>query len=170
MGLYHRRQAVDYALRYGLYPNDQYIYFEGNDCTNFISQCLRSGGAKNHFHPTHPWWYIDGDMSLSWSVAGSLYWYIRVSTEDNAEGIKARTFFQSTGEPLRAAIRSVMEIGDLIQYRDQAGVRHSSIITAFEQMPGGLEPLITQHTSNQVNIPWRKTFPTAVFHHIVDVS
>jgi len=167
MTAYQRDQAVAYALGYGIDPNPGYIYIEGNDCTNFISQCLRAGGARNHYHTTHPWWYLDGTMSGSWSVAAMLYWYIRVSTENN-QGITAATMYQSTDGPMLPQITDTIILGDLIQYRDGEGqIRHSTIITGFSS-PGG-EPLVTQHTRNAVNIPWRKAFPTAIFHHITGV-
>lgn len=171
MALYIRQSALNYALTYAAIPNPNYKYFKGNDCTNFVSQCLRAGGAKNYFHRTHPWWYLQGKSSISWSVAGSLYWYIRVCTQENISGIRAQTFFKSTNQPLSNEILSVIEIGDLIQYRNTEGqVQHSAIITGFENTNQGAQPLISQHTSNQKNIPWRKTFPIAVFHHITNIN
>lgn len=167
MTSYQRDQAVAYALRYGIDPNPEYVYIVDNDCTNFISQCLRAGGARNHYHGTHPWWYADGGMSGSWSVAAMLYWYIRVSTENN-QGITAETFYQSTDGPLPLQITDTIVLGDLIQYKDGEGqIRHSTIITGFSSRDG--EPLVTQHTRNAVNISWRKAFPTAIFHHITGV-
>ena len=169
MAMYERDQAVAYALRYGIDPNPDYVYIADNDCTNFISQCLRAGGARNQYHGTHPWWYADGAMSGSWSVAAMLYWYILVSTENN-QGVTAATFFQSTGEPIDPLIMDTIELGDLIQYRNDEGqIRHSTIITGFMQTSRGMEPAVTQHTRNAVNIPWRKAFPTAIFHHITGV-
>ena len=173
MGQYQRQDAWRYAMRYGINPNPNYIYFEDDDCTNFVSQCLRAGGAQNHYHPTHPWWYLDGKMSLSWSVASSLYWYIRVSTEEDESGIRAQTFFQSTSRPLKQDILDAIQPADLIQYRDAGGVvRHSSIITGFGYDDNGeFGPLVTQHTSNAVNISWRKGhFTTAIFHHIIGIN
>jgi hypothetical protein len=47
---YNHREAVQYALRYGMNPNPSYRFMGvyqtvGGDCSNFISQCLRAGGA-----------------------------------------------------------------------------------------------------------------------------
>ena len=169
MASYQRGQAVEYALRYAINPNPAYIYISDDDCTNFISQCLRAGGARNHYYGTHPWWYAGGQMTGSWSVAAMLYWYVLVSTE-NRQGIIAVTFFQSTDSPLAPQINEAIDLGDLIQYRDSEGqIRHSTIITDFKETSRGTEPLVTQHTRNAVNIPWRKSFPTAIFHHIIDL-
>ena len=42
---YNREAAVSYARRWALGRNPAYMDYElwGGDCTNFISQCLRSG-------------------------------------------------------------------------------------------------------------------------------
>jgi len=171
MEQYNRATAVEYALRYATTPNPEYPYFMGDDCTNFISQCLRAGGCKNHYHPTHAWWFENGNWSVSWSVAGSLYWYIRVSTEEDEFGIRAITFFQNTNEPLRDDIRETIKLGDLIQYAQADGlIRHSTIITSFEMTSEGKEPLISQHSNNLMNIPWVKPFPRAIFHHIIGIN
>ena len=45
---YNREAAVSYARRWALGRNPAYMDYElwGGDCTNFISQCLRSGQTK----------------------------------------------------------------------------------------------------------------------------
>ena len=171
MEQYNRTDAVNYALKYALVPNPKYPYFQGDDCTNFISQCLRSGGCENHYHPTHPWWFDNDNWSICWSVAGSLYWYIRVCTEENDFGIRAHTFFQNTNAPLRDDIRGIIGLGDIIQYSQADGnIRHSTMITSFKNTWHGKEPLISQHSSNLVNVSWRKSFPIAIFHHIIGIN
>lgn len=171
MEQYNRNNAVTYALRYATTPNPDYIFFQGVDCTNYISQCLRAGGCQNHYHPTHPWWYENNNWTVSWSVAGSMYWYIRVCTSENTFGIRAQTFFQNTSNPLRDDIRSIIQLGDIIQYAQADGfIRHSAIITSFETTPQGKSPLISQHSSNLANISWIKPFPRAIFHHITYIN
>lgn len=171
MEKYNRESALNYALTYATTPNPNYPYFQGDDCTNFTSQCLKAGGAKNHYHPTHPWWFANGNWSICWSVAGSFYWYIRVCTQENISGIRAKTIFQNTSEPLRQDIQSIIELGDIIQYAQADGfIRHSAIITAFETTSQGKQPLISQHSSNLMNISWVKPFPKAIFHHITGIN
>lgn len=165
---YDRKAAVQYALAYALNPNPSYIYFEGNDCSNFISQCLRAGGAKNDFNKTHPWWYYGGKASICWSVAASLYWYIRTRSVRNAFGIKAKTFYLTDYDSYSRKIQGKIMLGDLIQYRNTKGIiQHSAIITDFDRKG---EPLISQHTVNGKNLIWRKHFPEIIFHHITGIN
>lgn len=166
--VYDRDAAVQYALAYALNPNPSYVYFEGNDCTNFISQCLRAGGAKNDFNNTHPWWYNSGQTSICWAVAASLFWYIRTRSDRNLFGIKAQTFYINDYDTYASKIEGRVVLGDLIQYRNTKGIiQHSTIITAFDKKG---EPLVSQHTRNGKNLTWRKHFPQIIFHHITSIN
>lgn len=168
---YNRTKAAEYGIRYGKNPNPNYIYYQGDDCTNFISQCLHAGGAKNHYHPTHPWWYQNRKTSICWAVAASLYWYIRVMTQENRFGIKAKTVSIKGDDLYNASIANLLEIGDVIQYRNnQNRIQHSAIISGFQTIGGIKEPIICQHTFEAVNIPWRKNFKETIFHHITSIN
>ena len=165
---YNRETAVQYALAYALTPNPSYVYFEGNDCSNFISQCLRAGGAGNDYNKTHPWWYNNGQTSLCWAVASSLFWYIRTRSAGNRFGIKAQTFYLNDYDSYGREIQGKVVLGDLIQYINVMGrIQHSAIITAFNEKG---EPLISQHTTNGKNLSWRKHFPQTIFHHITSIN
>ncbi len=164
---YDRNAAVRYALQYALSPNRAYVYYEDNDCSNFISQCLRAGGAKNDYNRTHPWWY-DGRPSVCWAVAHSLFWYIRTCSARNSFGIRAKTYYLDDNNGYASSIKGKVEPGDLIQYRnDQGRIQHSAIITGFDSNG---EPLVCQHTYNGKNVTWRKYFPEAIFHHITGIN
>lgn len=153
---YSRDDAVAYALRYGLSPNPMYKYFEiqgelGGDCTNFVSQCLKEGGAEMVYDKKLPWWYsstksIDNSShtwSLSWSTANSLYWFIKKRGVMPVNGLKG----------IEVADINMLELGDLIFYENfNSVINHSSIITGFYD---GL-PLITQHSFEAVNISYIK--------------
>jgi hypothetical protein len=166
--IYNRDAAVRYALQYALNPNPAYIFYRGDDCTNFISQCLRAGGAQNDYHPTHPWWYSNGRTSICWAVAHSLYWYIRICSEQNRFGIKALTYTLNNPNDYAHAIKGKVVPGDLIQYSDAQGrIRHSTIITAFDAAG---EPLVSQHTFEGRNVSWRKPFAQSIFHHITGIN
>lgn len=165
---YNRDAAVQYALTHALKPNPNYVYFRDNDCSNFISQCLRAGGAKNDYNPTHPWWYNNGQASICWNVASSLYWYILTRSARNQFGIKAQTFIINDYDSYMGQIRGKVVPGDLIQYRNTRGIiQHSAIITAFDDKG---EPLISQHTVNGKNLTWRKHFPQIIFHYITGIN
>ena len=165
---YDRNAAVQYALAWAQRPNPAYVYFAENDCSNFISQCLRAGGARDDYNPTHPWWYRAGQTSICWSSAGSLYWYIRTRSEGNLFGVKAQTFVVNDYNAYASQIAGRVELGDLIQYRNASGaIKHSTIITGFD---ANNEPMVCQHTVNAQNISWRKSFPQAIFHHITGIN
>lgn len=167
---YNRMKAIKYAMTYAYNPNPNYVYFKGDDCTNFISQCLRAGGAKDDYNPTHPWWYKNNKPSICWSVAASLYWYIKTSTKERKKGIIADTFTIDTFH-YKPSRLNILEIGDIVQYRNKNGrIQHTAIITGFANRNHGKRPLITQHTYSATNIPWQKVHPKTIFHHITAIN
>lgn len=167
---YMRDRAVEYALRYGISPNKNYIFFNvigdgGGDCTNFISQCLYAGGAPMDYDGIRPWWYKKGttdshksdSWSLTWSVAHSLYWCLKVRGE-NSRGLKG----------IEVKNMEQLELGDLIQYENYKGIiYHTAIITSYVYENGKKYPLITQHTKNAVNISYIK--PAASKMHFMKI-
>ncbi|WP_343029932.1 amidase domain-containing protein [Alkalibaculum sporogenes] len=167
--IYDKNSAVQYALKYALEPNNNYIYYQDNDCTNFISQCLRAGGAQNDFNTSHPWWYNNGKNSICWSVAHSLFWYIRVCTQENRFGIKANTYYLNDNNKYKQDIEGLIKLGDIIQYKNyQDRIQHSTIITGFDNVDN--EPLVSQHTFEGRNVSWRKNFKQVIFHHITSIN
>jgi hypothetical protein len=74
---YDRLAAVKYAERWWNDYNPDYKQFD-NDCTNYVSQCLRAGGAPMRGVPNRKegWWYDHSKWSFSWAVAHSLRWYL----------------------------------------------------------------------------------------------
>ena len=166
---YNREAAVQYALQFALDPNPDYVFYKGNDCTNFISQCLRAGGARNDFNQTHPWWYLQENTSVCWSVAHSLFWYIRSCSDKNRYGIKAETYYLDDENNYASQIAGKIVLGDLIQYKNAVDrIQHSTMITSFD--PATNEPLVSQHTFEGMNVSWRKGFKQTIFHHITGIS
>ena len=133
---YNRQAAVDYATKWWNSYNPAYPSFQV-DCTNFISQCLRAGGAKMTGYPNRSkgWWIQGGNWSYSWSVAHALRWYL----ETSKQGLRARRL----NSPLD------LELGDIIFYdfEGDGKVNHSTIVTSF--ING--EPYVHAHTSNSAN-------------------
>lgn len=165
---YDRNAAINYATNYAIKPNPAFRYFlvygnTGGDCTNFTSQCLNAGGAPMVFSNKNPWWYnnkntsnpLDDSWSISWSVVGSLYWYLKTNNSKKLYGVK--------GEEVPSI--SMLQIGDMIFYQNSNGViAHSAIITSFYNN----YPLISQHTPNALNIPYIKSW--AVKMHFMKIS
>lgn len=157
---YSRIKAVNYALSYAKSPNPLYKYFpsqgdNGGDCTNFVSQCLKAGGAPMVSSHINQWWYSGPRWSISWSVASSLYWYLKISGEKRLYGAKG-TEVDSI---------SLLEPGDIIFYKNKRDkIQHSAIITSFQKG----YPLISQHTPNNLNISYEKDW--AIKMHFVKIS
>lgn len=161
---YARSSAVNYALTYALKPNPNFRYFpligdSSGDCANFLSQSLLAGGAQMDFNDTQPWWYRHGanrlqdTWALSWTIAHMLYTYLRTNEQKNSAYTKG---VELTNE-------RDLELGDLIFFEDRSGhIFHSAIVTGFSL--GG--PLVSQHSFEAVNIPYRSSWPAFKYHYI----
>jgi hypothetical protein len=167
---YNRQDAVRYALTYAIKPNPAFRYFashgdDGGDCSNFVSQCLRAGGAPFAYGAL-PWWYkkhivnrSNDVWSVSWAVAHSLYWTLKRRDKSKAIGLKAK----------EVKDMSELELGDLIQYEDYKGsIYHSAIITSFTHEKGERVPLISQHSFDAANTTYIK--PKAKKMHFMKVE
>lgn len=160
---YDRESATNYAIKYALEPNSKYKYFEyvngnGGDCTNFVSQCLKAGGAPLDYNNIRPWWYeLRGSCSICWSVAHALYWYLKINQSTNRNVIKG----------LEIEARHKLEIGDLVFYENYRNVIfHAAIITSFVEVYGNVEPCISQHSYNQLNETYEKNYTYKKAHFL----
>lgn len=144
---YDRHAAVQYAERWWNSYNPEYRTFSV-DCTNFVSQCLRAGGAPMRGAPVRErgWWYQEDNWSFSWAVAHSLRWYLSGSTT----GLKGKEM--ETAEELIP--------GDVICYDFQGDDRwdHNTIVVAKDAY--GM-PLVNAHTDNSRHRDWSYTDSTA---------
>jgi hypothetical protein len=141
--VYDRMKAKTYADRWWNERNPKYPDFSV-DCTNFISQCLFAGGAPMNYtnNRTSGWWIrskSNENWSYSWSVAHSLYWYLK-SARSGLTGKQVSTVRQ-------------LQIGDVISYDWNGDGRftHSTMVTAFR---ADGEPLVNAHTNNSFQRLW----------------
>jgi len=145
--VYDRLAAVQYAERWWNSYNPQYRKFEV-DCTNYVSQCLRAGGAPMRGAPNRNqgWWYSGSNWSYSWAVAHSLRWYLAGSTQ----GLTG-TEVDSPAE---------LQPGDVICYDFEGDGRwnHNTIVVAKDAY--GM-PLVNAHTSNSRQRYWSYEDSTA---------
>jgi hypothetical protein len=124
--MYNREEAVAYAHRHWNSPNPQFRTFEEDDCTNFVSQCLFAGGfpMEPSASRSRGWWYRWGatrsqDLwSYSWTVAHSLYLYLRGKARQGVQVIQMESADQ-------------LELGDVICYDWEGDGRwnHNTIVT-----------------------------------------
>ncbi|MGH4122507.1 MAG: amidase domain-containing protein [Clostridium sp.] len=164
---YSRINAVNYARTYALHPNPNFRYFSlinnetSGDCANFVSQCLLAGGAPMIFTGSHPWWYNkantlsteDDTWSVTWTVAHSLYWTLKVNQQSNATGIKGLEIYDT----------DLLELGDLIFFEGNNGnIFHSAIVTAFIYS----QPLVSHHSFEALDIYYKNSWPAKQVHFL----
>ncbi|RKQ28654.1 amidase domain-containing protein [Oceanobacillus halophilus] len=144
---YDRRAAVQYAERWWNSYNPDYRVFDV-DCTNYVSQCLRAGGAPMRGAPVRErgWWYSGDSWSFSWAVAHSLRWYLSGSTQ----GLRGKEI--ENPEDLLP--------GDIICYDFQGDGRwdHNTIVVSKDAQ--GM-PLVNAHTDNSRHRYWSYEDSTA---------
>ena len=137
---YDRHAAVQYAERWWNDYNPAYKQFDV-DCTNYVSQCLRAGGAPMRGYPDRSkgWWYQNENWSYSWSVAHSLRWYLSGSKQ----GLKGKTI----EEPEQ------LIPGDVICYDFEGDGKwdHNTIVVSKDA--NGM-PLVNAHTNNSRHRYW----------------
>ncbi|MFC4024581.1 amidase domain-containing protein [Oceanobacillus longus] len=144
---YDRLAAVQYAEAWWNSYNPAYRVFDV-DCTNYISQCLRAGGAPMWGKPVRErgFWYASNTWSFSWAVAHSLRWYLSGSKQ----GLK--------GKEVERADQLIP--GDIICYDFQGDGRwdHNTIVVAKDAE--GM-PLVNAHTDNSRYRYWSYEDSTA---------
>lgn len=72
-------KAINYAKKYAYNQNTSYHYYQGKDCTNFVSQILNYSGVKQVTtnKNTTGWWYKSKNQhSNSWTVANTFSKYM----------------------------------------------------------------------------------------------
>ncbi|CAG8608212.1 483_t:CDS:1 [Paraglomus occultum] len=150
---YDGQKAVDYALTYCCNPNtNSYPFIEDDDCTDFASQVLQSGGIPQ----SNDWWceslpvwnpcldsigihrtadgkHCSGDyaFSTSWSVVGDLHDYLinnNLATDCSLDQLQP---------------------GDLIQYYDPGKQvwEHTAVIIYSSPT----NPTLAYHSTNRCN-------------------
>jgi len=113
---YDRNAASQYADQYALVPNSNWYTFTGDDCTNFISQALQTGGEtqvnQNYLPQNDNAWYMwqapNWVWSNSWSVSGD-NWQFMSNTG------RAHQMYSVSGATYTTA-HSGAYAGDLLYY------------------------------------------------------
>ncbi len=136
---YNRYEAVDYALKWALSRNPEYLDYHGlgGDCTNFVSQCLYAGtGIMNYSGFENGWFYIDGnDRSASWTGVQYLRRFLLTNQGTAVFGEEI---------PLEG-----VEPGDVIQLRNNNGVLYHSLIVSYVKTPVNPDNIfICAHTND----------------------
>lgn len=137
---YDREAVVRYAETWWNSYNPAFPRFTV-DCTNFVSQCVRAGGAPLRGIPNklNGWWFKANNWSLSWSVAHSLYWYL----------MESKTGLVAT----RVESATELSLGDVICYDFQGDGRwdHTTIVVRKDATGN---PYVNAHTDNSRHRYW----------------
>lgn len=173
---YNREVASEYAEKYGEYNStdiwDTPSYKStstapsnwidgGNNCTNFVSQCLHEGGMLflGNLKNNNAHWYYDTVLgcyqsSHTWGGASNFYnhW-----GHDSSGQAGQRTYITVRYETVQDAlydwsyIRETFEEGDVIQHINGEGnIHHSMILYSANKATG--EFLYAQHSGNHINL------------------
>jgi len=141
---YDRLKVKEYADAWWNSYNPRYLFFEQDDCTNFVSQCLFAGNAPMNYTGKRElgWWYhgkvgSQEQWSFSWAVANALKGYL------SRGGLGAKI----VDSP------QMLAIGDVISYdwNGKGRYQHSVIVTEIDM--NGM-PLVNAHTNNSKRRYW----------------
>nr|WP_249117036.1 amidase domain-containing protein [Bacillus pumilus] len=158
---YDRRAAVQYAETYWNKRNPAYKNFEDN-CTNFISQCLKAGNAPTRGYPNRGsgWWVRPHTWSYSWTVAHSMKNYLA----NSKAGLRAKKLKEA----------QELQIGDVICYDFEGDGRYNHTTIVVDHDKGGM-PLVNAQTYDSRMRYWSYEDSTAytpairyTFFHILD--
>lgn len=156
---YNATKAVKYAIKYAKKPNKDYYYFKGQDCTNYISQCLYAGGIKMHSGKSKTdtcWFYKTGNnRSSSWTGAEQFRKYLNRSSSKIK---KKKTNWLN------------VQKGDIIQLTLDGKAYHSLIVTGIVYSSSGrADLLVCCHSSNRKEVSFNREFAGCnyIYHHII---
>ena len=140
---YNRTAAANYAVTYAYTSNSASYRTYGNDCTNFISQCLKAGGwtdAGGLLSRTAntSWFYgsFESTTSYTWAGAHNHYFFHKESARSTA-GTNVY----------------VMSLGDVmhVDFSGDGHIDHTVIVSKEDAATGN--DFVSYHTTNVLNKP-----------------
>lgn len=183
---YNRENTFNWAQKYWKNYSTEFINFgknewDGGDCTNFVSQCIRAGGAENDTKGSHQWYYIrkgasakTDSYSWTWSTARGLNSVLLgnyTKKEFGPKGMQKVIFGDSA---YSNDIGEFINYGDIIQYEFTAGsgIKHSAVVVGMvhNSTLNRYEPVIATHTFDSWNLPWTKDAHRSLFVHITEIN
>lgn len=134
---YSPNDAASYARTYAESPNPAYHYYDGDDCTNFVSQCVYAGGI-----PTNPGVWMPGQYD--WNTVLGFYSYMT-------------NYGYATGATWTNGAR----LGDVVQWYNPAREEwsHSLILTGSTDD----DWLYCSHSNNRTDYPLYATYESSTF-------
>lgn len=136
--------AVKYARDWALARNSAYTSFS-SDCTNFVSQALRTGGFRN---------------TATTAVYGSQYWYYSTSSKYSNTWVNAHALYTRFDSGYENWVKwngmESVNYGDIVfaDWDADNKVDHSMIVTGFKKRSDGLlDPVFSYHSTDRLDFP-----------------
>lgn len=185
--IYNRDEACNWAQKYWKNYSAEFVNlgdqeWEGGDCTNFVSQCMRAGGAGNDAQGNFQWYYIrkgntgtKGDSySWTWATARGLNSVLTGNHSKKEFGPRGLEKVITGDTAYNSELGQFVTPGDIIQYQftEALGLKHSAIIVGMVYNSGSqrYEPVIATHSFDSWNLPWAKNAYKTHFIHITGVN
>ena len=155
---YNGSDAASYAKQYANSYNPDYPVF-GEDCTNFVSQCVYDGGMPMLVGDTDAHWYIYNEDERSPSWAGADY-FMRHWTKVRSSGYygRAREVLIYSKDYIlqnRNTVGNSIAVGDVVLYLNGADSKayHANIISTKYSM-GSPMVFYCSHNNPALDYDW----------------
>ncbi|HEY5584029.1 MAG TPA: amidase domain-containing protein [Ruminiclostridium sp.] len=156
--------------------------WEGGDCTNFISQCLKAGGASNDKIGSYQWYYDNNgssktaaaSYSWTWATARGFNYTILGNYKTNEYGPKGTEKVITSDSDYTKEMGQSLTYGDFVQYEwsPTSKIEHSAIIVnmIYNSSKDRYEPVIAEHSHDAWYIPWTNNAYKTHFIHITGIN
>ncbi|MHB8064935.1 MAG: amidase domain-containing protein [Ruminiclostridium sp.] len=156
--------------------------WEGGDCTNFVSQCLKAGGANNDKTGSYQWYYdskgteitINDSYSWTWSTARGLNYILLGNYKTKEYGPKGTEKVITGDSEYNPSIGQYIMLGDIIQYqwKPNSKITHAAVIVGilYNSSKERYEPVIAEHTYDSWYTPWTNNAYKTHFVHITGIN
>ena len=157
---YNRQASKNYALKWWNSANPGYKNFGSDDCTNFVSQCVRAGGwperGKYKYWSSSSWYYDWGrrpGYSNTWTVANDFSKFLAIySWRGRMYSLRHKPW------------NRYFQVGDIVQidYSRDGRWDHTMIVTKIDSN----DMYMTYHSRNTRNKPLTQImakYPNAQF-------
>ncbi len=184
---YNRDEVYNWAYTHWNNYSKEYLNFgdekwKGGDCTNFVSQCLRAGGAANDKSGDFQWYYdkkgtlatSHDTYSWTWSTSRGLNNILLGNYKNHEFGPKASQKVISGDDQYDSSIGEYVLPGDLIQYhwKNKSAITHAAVIVGmiYNSSKSRYEPVIAEHTEDSWFTPWTNNAYKTYFVHITGIN
>lgn len=184
---YDRESACNWAHRYWKNYSAEFVNlgkheWDGGDCTNFVSQCIKAGRADNDTKGNYKWYYYKkgtsaakaDSYSWTWATARGINSVLLGNFKNKEFGPKGEEKVISGDSAYTSDIGQFITFGDIINYEFNhgLGIKHSAIIVGIVHNSAldRYEPVIATHSFDSWNLPWTKNAYKTHFVHITDVN